>query len=213
MFVFDHHAVSTLSARDHALQKCGPRTWDPTRLVAIVGSVVVGEHLLDLLKGGPGNIRGVDIGNANLPLVLWEPDLFCARRGGISMDGTRATIGKGTHVGRVFEDLQDSCHGGSLPDQIAEAIAPRQQQVVAIEKLQHLTCRAFLQEGGKYELQAILHFLMRVLVHASGGITDEAHGQGQSQLAPASFVQESGGHAGADGMQFQFRKLSLQPEQ
>src|SRR5262249_4734505 len=126
VFVLDDHLVSALATGHHSLQECGPRTWHSSRLVAVVGGVVVGEHALDLLKRRPGNVRRVHIRDANLPLLLWEPDLFGTRRSWISVDGARAAIDKSARVGRVFEDLQDRCHGGSLPDQITEAIASRQ---------------------------------------------------------------------------------------
>jgi len=105
------------------------------------------------------------------------------------MDGARAAIDKGACVGRVFENLQDRCHRGSLPDQVTEAITPWQQEVVVIEKLQHFTRRAFLQEGGKDELKAIMHLLMRVLVHATSCIPHESNGQCQREFAATSLVQ------------------------
>ena len=125
------------------------------------------------------------------------------------MDGARAAIDKGACVGRVFKDLQDGCCRGPLPNQIAEAIAPRQQEVVVIEKRQHFTRRAFLQKSGEDELQAIMHLVMRVLMHASSRITHEANRQCQREFAATSLVQQSGGQACSNGMQFQFGELSL----
>ena len=102
---------------------------------------------------------------------------------------------------------------GRFQTRSRDQLTPWQQEVVVIEKLQHLTGRAFLQEDGKDELEAIMHLLMRILVHTSSGITHEATRQRQSQLAAAGLVQQSGGHARTNGMQFQFGELPFQAKQ
>ena len=125
----------------------------------------------------------------------------------------RPSVDKSSRVGRVLEDLQDGRNGGFLPDEVSEAIPPRQGEVMTVEGTQHLARRSEAQKGGKDQLQAILDLLMGILVDPINGVTDKAHRQGEGKFASLRFVEESRGHACPNGVQFQLRELSFQSQE
>jgi len=88
---------------------------------------------------------------------------------------TCAPVDKGTSICRVFEDLQDRSHRRPFPYKIAEAVASWEKEVVAVQKLQHFTRRALLQEGRKDEMEAILHFAVGIFLDAPSDIADKAN--------------------------------------
>src|SRR5947209_20079460 len=69
MFVLHHHFVPALSTIDDTMEQRRSIAWDPARFVAIIGRIIIHEHLLYLLKRFPGNVGWIDIIDANLPLV------------------------------------------------------------------------------------------------------------------------------------------------
>jgi hypothetical protein len=72
MLVLDHHLVPALAAVEQPMQQCRTSTGDAARLVPVILSVVVFEHVPDLQKGVPTHIGGVLIVDTDLPLLYWE---------------------------------------------------------------------------------------------------------------------------------------------
>ena len=138
MFVLDDHPVPALATGNHPLQQRSAWARYSARLAAVVSRVVGGSHALDLLKRAPGNVGWVHIRDTDLPLVLRESQLFGTKGCWIGSHRARTSVDEGSGIGWVFENLQDRRYGGSLPHQVAEAVAPRKQEIVAGEKLQDL---------------------------------------------------------------------------
>src|SRR6266700_991184 len=97
---------------------------------------------------------------------------ICLARGALRSvrDSAGLSIHKGSRVGRVLEDLQDSSHGRFLPDDIPKAIPARQAQIMGIEELQDLAGRFHTPKGGENEVKTILHFAMGIFAHRAGDI-------------------------------------------
>src|SRR5947199_1952185 len=57
--VLDNHLVSTLTTVNKPMQQCRPWPWHSSGFVAVVLSVVVQEHGLDVLKRLPGDVGRV----------------------------------------------------------------------------------------------------------------------------------------------------------
>ena len=189
------------------------RARDATRLVAVVFRVVVLEHGLDALERFPGDVRRVDVVDADLPLVDGQALQFLVCRRRPDRRGTRAAVDERPRVGRVLQDLQDGGDRRLLPDHVAETIAAGQQEVVLIKVVQDPGRRAHLQESGEDQGQAVLHLPVRVFDHAAEGIAYQPHRERQRQLAPLRLVEEARRQTGADGMQLQFGELSLQAQE
>ncbi len=113
-------------------------------------------------------------------------------------------------ISRVLEDAEDGWDGRRPPDQVPETVFAGQQEIAVVEEAHHLTGRLDLQEAGEDQLQPVLNLLVRMLEHAPQRVADQSHRQRQGQFTPLGFVDQSGGQACAQGVQFQFRDQALE---
>ena len=82
-----------------------------------------------------------------------------------------------------------------------------------VEELQHLDWPSDLQEGGEDQVQPVLHLLVGIFDHPAQRVADQPDGQVQGQLAALGLVEQAGGQAGPDGVEFQFGELALQAQE
>ena len=183
----------------------------PPALIAVVFAVVVADHALDSLKSVPADIGRILVAEADLPLGHGQR-LLDTSSGIGPRDASGPAVDEGTRVGGVLEDGQDGRDGRPPPDQIAEAVAPGQQQVAAIEELHDPTRRLDLEEGGEDQLEPALDLLVGMFDHPPQRVADQPDRQGQGQFAALSLVEESGRQAGAQGMELQFGDQALEPQ-
>ena len=133
--------------------------------------------------------------------------------GGVGLrDGSRATVDEGPRIGRVFQDTEDGRDRRLAPDHVAEVVLAGQQQLVIVEDTHYLASRLDLKEGREDQAEPALHLLVGMLEHAAQGIPHQADGQGQGQLAAPGLVEQPGGQAGFQSVQFQFRDQALQTQ-
>src|SRR5260221_7736454 len=177
------------------MQQRGSWSWNPSGVVAIVLGIVVQQHGLNAFKGFPGDVSWVDIINADSPLLDGKPNLLGTKGSRVSGKAASAPVDKGSCVGRILEDLQDDRHGRLFPDDISKAISSRQQEVLSIEKPQHLAGRTQPQKGGKNQVQAILNFLMGIFVDPVKAIAHQSDWKCEAQFPTSRFVEQSSGHA------------------
>jgi hypothetical protein len=112
-------------------------------------------------------------------------------------------------VSRVQQDQSDAAGRRLAPDQFAARLASWDQQLLVVAEGHDLTDRFYPQEGGKEQINPALDFTVGMLGDRARRVADQADGEGQGQLAPRGFVEQTGGQACANGMQLQFRYQPL----
>lgn len=113
----------------------------------------------------------------------------------------------------MFQDLQDGGPRGLLPDDLTEAIAAGQAELMRVEKLQDEASRSEAQEGRKHEIKTLLDLALGLFVHLATGIAYQTGRQRQGEVASLCLVEQSCGPAGFDGRRFQLSSLPFEAKQ
>jgi hypothetical protein len=91
-------------------------------------------------------------------------------------------------------------------------ISPWDAEFAVIEEANDLADCPSPEEGGEHQVEAVLHLLVGVLDHSAQCVADQANGEGLSQLAAPSLVEQSIHHPAPECVQLQFRDQSLEAE-
>jgi hypothetical protein len=210
--VLNDHLVAALAAVDKTVQQGLPRPRDAPGLVPVVLAVVVADHGLDLLIRGPVDVGGIHVPDVNPPLGD-RPGSLDRIVIGAGPLGPGPAVDERPGVGRVLEDRADGGDGRASPGDVAEFVAPWDEQRLGIEGTDNRREGPDPEEGGEDEVDAILDFTVRALHDAIQRIAGEPHGQGQCELAALGLIDQAGRQPGLDRMELQFRDLALQAEQ
>jgi hypothetical protein len=124
-----------------------------------------------------------------------------------------AAVDEGAGVGGVLEDRADARLVRRTPDDVAEAVAPRQAQVPLPQPAHDLGGGLAGQEQVEHQGQPVLHFPVGMLEHLSAGIAHQPHRQAQSQLATLGLVQQPGVKPVPQGVQLHLGDLALEAQQ
>src|SRR5215471_19669941 len=129
--------MTALPTVDDAVQQrfAGPRY--AAAAVAIVLTVIVLQHSLDLLEPLPGNIRRILVAQAYLPLFQRQAFLQLLAILPVGL-GTAPNIGSG--ISRIVQDGSDGCRGRPAPDDLAPAILAWDPQVLLPEITDDFGC-------------------------------------------------------------------------
>jgi hypothetical protein len=84
---------------------------------------------------------------------------------------------------------------------------------VEIEEREHFAGRASFEKGREHQLDAVLQLTVGSFDQRASRQTRQANWQLQCELAALGLVEETGGHACPDGMQFQFGEVAFQTKQ
>ena len=127
--VLHDHLVAALAAVDQAVQQGLPGPRDAPGLVPVVLAVVVADHGLDLLKSGPVDVGGIHVPDVDPPLGDRQRflDREVVRAGPL---GPGPAVDERPGIGRVLEDRADGGDGRAAPDDVAERVASRDEQVL-----------------------------------------------------------------------------------
>src|SRR6266849_6640825 len=119
--------MTALPTADDAVQQrfAGPR--HTARAVAIVLTVIVLQHGLDLLESLPGNIRRILVPQAYLPLFHRQAFLQLLAILPVGL-GAASDISAG--ISRIVQDGRDGRRGRQPPDDVAPAILAWDPQVL-----------------------------------------------------------------------------------
>jgi hypothetical protein len=127
--------------------------------------------------------------------------------------GARSPIDEGPGIGGVLQSRADCGDRRPSPGDVAEVILAGDQQAVVVEGPHDLSGRPDAEEGLEDEGDPALDLDVGVLEDSLQRVSDQADGQGQGQLATAGLVEEAGGEAASDRMQFQFRDLAFEAQE
>jgi len=136
--VLQDHLVATTTAVDDALQQRLAVTGNASGLVAVILTVVVAEHVVDLLERFPGDVGRILIADTDFPLIDRQrslpvfPGLFAPRR-------TRTTVSERPGVGGVLHHRTNTRYRGTFPVDIAGTILTRDLQLLFVEEVDNLS--------------------------------------------------------------------------
>src|SRR5262245_26013950 len=191
------------------MQQGRTSTGDAARLVAVLCSVVVFEHVLDLQKGVPTHIGRVLVVEPDLPLLYWEGLLDRLGRICITAHRARAAVDERPSIRWVFEHRKDRRDRRLLPLQVAEAITARNLQLVCVEILEHLAGRADTEEGLEDEIEAMLHGLIWGFLDPAERIARQPNESRAGEFTACGLVEQAGRQTRADGMPLHLGQRAL----
>ena len=181
------------------------------RLVLLV---VVAEDRLDRREGVAVDVRGVLVGDHELPLLRGQR-VLARRPAGDARQEPRSAVDESPGIGRIAEQARDRRrrrpppHDGTV---IAAPLAARQQQPSGHHLTDHAVDRFYPQEGGEDEVDPLPNFLVGVLDDAAGQVAHQADRQALGQLTAAGLVDQTGVQPRLDRVQLQLRDQAFQPE-
>ena len=201
--VADGHAFSAAPADDQSLQQRGPLAGGTGGALLATCLGVLGERAEVVLVLLEADVSRVRIGDQRCPLLPWERLEADLAFGGLAR--AAPSVDERAGVARVVQHLQHAPVIQRHPRQLAPALAgadpDREQQPVAVERLDYRARGPGPLERAEQVAQRVLHASVGIEHDVAGRVIDQADGKLDTQLAAAGFGELPAAQPRADEVQ------------
>lgn len=208
--VWHDQLVPTDTAGDQALPESRALARHAAPAVVLIGGVMSLQDGLNPLKGLPGKVGRVAVGHHHLPCGGGQPALPRAGAAWLWL-WARFPIHKHASVGGMAQDGNDRSDSRRAPAGLAVPVTAGPPQALLPQEADHVADRLLRQEQLEHQGQDVRHRQVRIFDHAAILLTEQAHGQGQGQVAPLRLLLYARQQPATQGMELHFTQHPLHP--